>query len=122
VSVVLGKVTGSAQVLLDDFVAKLGGPTEIPLCQLVAHLEKKFIIKSSPLHADAELHSIQQGVLTYSQLQAKIQRLVRLGCPGFPKTFDTICLPPLSHCMANSGHKMTKIFLKGSVLGLPLFT
>ena len=80
VSVILRKVTGSAQVLLDDFVSKLGGPTEVNLRQLVAHLEKKFIIKSSPLHADAELHSIQQGVLTYSQLQAKIQRLVRLAC------------------------------------------
>ena len=45
-----------------------------------------------------------------------------LGCPCFPKTYETICLSPLSHCMANSGHKMTKIFLKGSVLGSPLFT
>jgi hypothetical protein len=45
-----------------------------------------------------------------------------LGCPGFPKTFDTICLLPFSHCMVNSVPKITKIFFKGSVLGLPLFT
>ena len=39
VSVIARKVSGSAQVLLDSFIAKLGGPAEVSVRQLVAHLE-----------------------------------------------------------------------------------
>ena len=80
ISVIIRKVAGSAQILLDDFVARQGGPTAVTLRQLVGHLEKKFIVRSSPLHADAQLHTLQQGKQTYSQLQARVQRLVRLAC------------------------------------------
>ena len=42
-----------------------------------------------------------------------------VGCQDVPKP---ICLPPLSHYIANSGHKVTKIVRKGTILRLPLFT
>ena len=78
-SVIIRKVSGSAQILIDSFVEKMGGVDEVTFRNLIFHLEKKFVIQSSPLHADAQLHSLQKGNLTYTQLQAKIQRLVRLA-------------------------------------------
>ena len=48
--------------------------------QLVAHLEKKFVVRSSPLHAENLLHSLSKQNLSFTQLQAKIQRLVILAC------------------------------------------
>lgn len=80
ISVVIRKVAGSAQILLDDFVTQQGGPTKLNLKQVVGHLERKFIIQSSPLHADAKLHNLTQDSLSYSQLQAKVQKLVKLAC------------------------------------------
>ena len=78
-SVIIRKVSGSAQILIDSFVEKMGGVENVTFRNLIFHLEKKFVIQSSPLHADAQLHSLQKGNLTYTQLQAKIQRLVRLA-------------------------------------------
>ena len=80
VSVIIRKIAGSAQILLDDFVVQQGGPTKLNLKQVVGHLERKFIIQSSPLHADAKLHNLTQDGLSYSQLQAKVQKLVKLAC------------------------------------------
>ena len=74
------KIAGSAKILLDNFVIQKGGPTKLNLKQVVGHLERKFIIQSSPLHADAKLHNLTQDGLTYSQLQAKVQILVKLAC------------------------------------------
>ena len=47
---------------------------------MVGHLERKFIIQSSPLHADAKLHNLTQDGVIYSQLQAKVKKLVKLAC------------------------------------------
>ena len=80
VSVVIRKIGGSAQILLDDYVHSQGGPQSIKLKQIVGHLERKFIVQLSPLHSDAKLHNLSQGHLTYSQLQAQVQKLARLAC------------------------------------------
>ena len=80
ISVILRKLTGSAQVLIDTFIEKAGGIDEVTFRQLVSHLEKKFVIRSSPLHAENELHQLSKQNLSFTQLQAKIQRLVRLAC------------------------------------------
>ena len=80
ISVIIRKVAGSAQILLDDFIAKKGGHANVTIAQVVAHLEKKFIVQLSPLHSDAQLHAMQINDLSYSQLQAKISRLARLAC------------------------------------------
>ena len=65
--------------MLENFVIQQGGPTKLNLKQVVGHLERKFIIQSSPLHADAKLHNLTQDGVTYSQLQAKVQKLVKLA-------------------------------------------
>ena len=80
VNVIMRKLSGSAQILLDDYMILQGGPTHVSLKQIVGHLEKKFVVLYSPLHADAQLHNLTQGELSYSQLQAKIQKLARLAC------------------------------------------
>ena len=49
VSVVIRKIGGSAQILLDDYVQSQGGPQSIKLKQIVGHLERKFIVQLSPL-------------------------------------------------------------------------
>ena len=55
VSVVIRKIGGSAQILLDDYVQSQGGPQSIKLKQIVGHLERKFIVQLSPLHSDAKV-------------------------------------------------------------------
>ena len=80
ISVIIRKVSGSAQVLLDDYVNKKKGHNNLSLIQVVSLLERKFIMQISPLHSDAQLHTLSIGELTYSQLQAKIQKLARLAC------------------------------------------
>ena len=79
-SVILRKLIGSAQILIDTFIEKAGGIEHVTFRQLVAHLEKKFVVRSSPLHAENLLHSLSKQNLSFTQLQAKIQRLVRLAC------------------------------------------
>ena len=79
-SVILRKLIGSAQILIDTFIEKNGGIDQVTFRQLVAHLEKKFVVRSSPLHAENLLHSLSKQNLSFTQLQAKIQRLVRLAC------------------------------------------
>ena len=46
---------------------------------IINHLEKKFLVHYSPLRAERELHALKQGSLTFSQLQARIQKLARLS-------------------------------------------
>ena len=79
-SVLLRKLIGSAQILIDTFIEKAGGIEQVTFRQLVAHLEKKFVVRSSPLHAENLLHSLSKQNLSFTQLQTKIQRLVRLAC------------------------------------------
>ena len=79
VNVLVRKLAGSAQVLVDDYISSQGGPARVTLLQLVSHIERKFVLLYSPLHADATLHDIKIGEMSYSQLQARIQRLAKLA-------------------------------------------
>ena len=78
VNVLIRKLTGSAQILIDNFVSQRD-LQNLKLQEVVAHLEKKFIFIYSPLHADARLHEIKIDNLSFSQLEAQIQRLAKLA-------------------------------------------
>ena len=80
ISVILRKLSGSATILIDEYVKQNGGIKNVKLSQIVSHLERKFLTTFSPLNAAAQLHSLQQQGMTYSQLQATCQRLSRLSC------------------------------------------
>ena len=84
ISVIIRKVSGSAQILLDDYILKKGGHNNVTMAQVVALLEKKFIVMLSPLHSDAQLHNLQINDMSYSQLQAKISKLAKLACRKEP--------------------------------------
>ena len=79
INVLVRKLAGSAQVLVDDFISSQGGPANVKLHQVVSHIERKFVVLYSPLHADATLHDIKIEEMSYSQLQARIQRLAKLA-------------------------------------------
>ena len=79
VNVLVRKLAGSAQVLVDDFISTQGGPANVTLHRIVSHIERKFVLLYSPLHADQTLHDIKIAEMSYSQLQARIQRLARLA-------------------------------------------
>ena len=79
IAVLIRKLSGTAHTLVEQFVISKGGSDKLTLAQLVAHLEKKFLQHCSALSADQQLYNLTQGRLTYSQLQAKIQRLSKLA-------------------------------------------
>ena len=79
IAVILRKLAGSAHILIDDFVVQQGGISKVTMTQVIGQLERKFLISCSPLHADTQLHGLQQNTLTYSQLQATVQRLSKLA-------------------------------------------
>ena len=78
--VVLRKLQGSANILIQAFIDKQGGLVNIKLPQLVGHLEKKFLPTCTPMAAISQLHTLQQNTLSYSQLQATVQKLAKLAC------------------------------------------
>ena len=78
--VVLRKLQGSANILIQAFIDKQGGLINIKLPQLVGHLERKFLTTCTPMAAISQLHTLQQNSLSYSQLQATVQKLARLAC------------------------------------------
>ena len=63
----------------NNFISSQGGPATVTLHQVVSHIERKFVLVYSPLHADATLHDIKIEDMTHSQLQARIQRLAKLA-------------------------------------------
>ena len=79
ISIILRKLSGSAHELAEQFVITCGGQEEIQVKQLVNFLEKKFLIHCSPLAAETKLHELKQGSMTYSQLQASVQKWARLA-------------------------------------------
>ena len=78
-AVIIRKLIGSAHELVDSNIKQAGGLEHIQLKQIVSLLEKKFLLHVSPISAQAALHALRQGTLTYSQLQAKVTRLARLA-------------------------------------------
>ena len=78
--VVLRKLQGSANILIQAFIDKQGGLVNIKLPQLVGHLEKKFLPTCTPMAAISQLHTLQQNTLSYSQLHATVQKLAKLAC------------------------------------------
>ena len=79
IALILRKLSGSAHELVQQFVAASGGPEHLQVRTIVHFLEKKFLIHCSPLSAETKLHGLKQGSLTYSQLQAQVQKLARLA-------------------------------------------
>ena len=77
-------MTGTAQILVDDFIAQQD-KQNMKLKQVVAHLERKFLMVSSPYVADSRLHDIKIMDLNYSQLHAKITSLAKLATRLEPK-------------------------------------
>ena len=61
ISVIIRKVSGSAPGLLDDYVNRKKGHINLSLLQVVSLLERKFIVQISPLHSDAQLHTLSIG-------------------------------------------------------------
>ena len=84
INILVRKLTGTAQILVDDFIAQ-NDRQNIKLTQVVAHLERKFLMVSSPFVADSRLHDIKILDLNYSQLHAQITRLAKLATRLEPK-------------------------------------
>ena len=79
IALILRKLSGSAHELVDQYVTASGGPDQLQVKHIVHFLEKKFLIHCSPLSAETKLHELKQGNLTYSQLQAQVQKWSRLA-------------------------------------------
>ena len=79
ISVLCRKLTGSAVILIDNFITQKGGIRSVTLPDICLQLERKFITTYSPLAADTKLHSLTQGHMTYAQLQAQVQKFVKLA-------------------------------------------
>ena len=80
-----------------------------------------------PGRKDTQLNFLIEAIFQGNFLVASLPLLPflcrpALDCPDFPKSFQIFWLPPLSHYMAHSGHKMAKNFRNGAMLGLPLFS
>ena len=88
INILVRKLTGTAQILVDDFIAQNDRQT-LRLKQVVAHLERKFLMVSSPYVADSRLHEIKIMDLSYSQLHAQITRLAKLATRLEPKEKKT---------------------------------
>ena len=73
INILVRKLTGTAQILIDDFISQQD-KNALKLKQVVAHLERKFLMVSSPYLADIRLHEIKIQDLTFSQLHAQITR------------------------------------------------
>merc|ERR1712208_161558 len=84
INILVRKLTGTAQILIDDFIAQQD-EQNLKLKQVVAHLERKFLMVSSPYVADSRLHDIKIQDLNYSQLHAQITRLAKLATRLEPK-------------------------------------
>ena len=84
INILVRKLTGTAQILVDDFIAQ-NDRQNMRLKQVVAHLERKFLMVSSPYVADTRLHEIKIMDLSYSQLHAQITRLAKLATRLEPK-------------------------------------
>ena len=84
INILVRKLTGTAQILIDDFISQQD-KQNLKLKQVVAHLERKFLMVSSPYVADSRLHDIKIQDLSYSQLHAQITRLAKLATRLEPK-------------------------------------
>lgn len=78
-AVILRKLVGSAHELIDQFVTASGGADKLQVQNVVHQLEKKFLVHCSPISAEAQLHALKQGTMTYSQLQARVTKLAKLA-------------------------------------------
>ena len=77
VNVLFRKLTGSAYILTDQFLANAG--PDVKMANIIRLLESKFLAHCSPLSAESALHGLSQGSLTYVQLQAKCTKLAFLA-------------------------------------------
>ena len=66
INILVRKLSGSAQILIDDYISQQN-KTDLKLKMIVGHLERKFLMVSSPYLADSRLHEIKIGELSYSQ-------------------------------------------------------
>ena len=79
INVLLRKLNGTAHILMSQFISENGGPETLTMEKIVSQLETKFLQHCSALSADQQLYNLRIGSNTYSQLQAKIQKLARLA-------------------------------------------
>ena len=84
INILVRKLSGSAMILIDDYISQQD-KTDLKLNRIVGHLERKFLMVSSPYLADSKLHEIKIGNMSYSQLHAQITRLAKLATRLEPK-------------------------------------
>ena len=84
INILVRKLSAMAQILIDDYISQQD-KINLKLKMIVGHLERKFLMVSSPYLADSRLHEIKIGDYTYSQLHAQITRLAKLATRLEPK-------------------------------------